>query len=385
MDMLAMTPPMGWNTWNTFGKQINEKVIFETADAMVRTGLRDAGYEYLVIDDAWQAPERGADGRLRADPEKFPNGMKAVADYVHGKGLKFGIYSCAGNVTCMGLPGSFDHEFDDARTFAEYGADFLKYDFCFVPQHVHGPLLYRRMGLALKATGREILFSACNWGYDGVETWARSAGAHMYRSTGDISDNFRSMADIARSQLGKLPYSGPGCFNDVDMLVCGMHNAGNVAMGGMTDPEYLFHFALWCVLGSPLMVGCDVRAMDEATLRTLTNGELLRISQDAEARPLYRITGNHADERMRDGTLFGFRHLAGGEFLLAAFNFTDKPLSLWDGSVYFHDIGLPAASGYGLRMTDVMTGGDLGVKAEFFTIPLGGHDFRLYRCALAPL
>ncbi|MBE6597807.1 MAG: glycoside hydrolase family 27 protein, partial [Ruminococcaceae bacterium] len=190
--MLAQTPPMGWNSWNTFGENINEQVIRETADAIVEKGLRDAGYEYVVIDDCWAMRDRDENGRLVPDPVKFPSGMKALSDYVHSKGLKFGIYSCAGYRTCADYPGSFDHEFEDAQTFADWGVDFLKYDYCNKPKLANGPILYNRMSMALKATGREILFSACNWGSDEVHKWIRSTGTHMYRSTPDILDNPQS-------------------------------------------------------------------------------------------------------------------------------------------------------------------------------------------------
>ena len=239
--MLAQKPPMGWNSWNTFGPNINEKVVRDTADAFITKGLKDAGYEYVVIDDCWSLRDRGTDGRIVPDPEKFPSGMKALADYIHSKGLKFGMYSCAGTRTCAGYPGSFDYEFIDAKTFAEWGVDFLKYDFCYKPSLANGPILYNRMGMALKASGREILFSACNWGSDEVEKWIRSTGAHMYRSTGDINDTFDSFKNIAMSQVDKLTYSAPGCFNDIDMLICGMHGKGNVANGGCTDIEYRTH------------------------------------------------------------------------------------------------------------------------------------------------
>ena len=162
--MIKNTPPMGWNSWNTFGADINEQLIKDTADKMAESGLLTAGYTYLVIDDCWSKKERDENGRLVADPEKFPNGMKAVADYVHSKGLKFGMYSCAGNLTCAGYPGSFEHEFTDAETFASWGVDFLKYDYCYHSNIIHGKYLYRRMGTALKNCGRDILFSACSWG-----------------------------------------------------------------------------------------------------------------------------------------------------------------------------------------------------------------------------
>ena len=161
--MVVKTPPMGWNSWNTFGDRIDEQMIMEMADAMVSTGLKEAGYEYLVIDDCWSEKKRDRNGRLVADHVKFPHGMKYVADYVHGKGLKFGMYSCAGNLTCAGYPGSYEHEFTDAETFASWDVDFLKYDYCYHSPIVPGKYLYRRMGLALENTGRDILFSACSW------------------------------------------------------------------------------------------------------------------------------------------------------------------------------------------------------------------------------
>ena len=378
--MLAKTPPMGWNSWNTFAEKISEDLLMETADAMVETGLRDAGYEYVVIDDCWSLRERGKDGRIVADPAKFPHGMKYLADYIHSKGLKFGMYSCAGTRTCAGYPSSFDHEFGDARMFAEFGVDFLKYDFCNKPKHADGPNLYHRMGLALKSSGREILFSACNWGSDKVEEWIRSTGAQMYRSTGDITDNFRSMSDIAKSQLNKLAFSGPGCYNDMDMLVVGMHNKGNVATGGMTDGEYLFHFALWCAMQSPLMIGCDVRSMSAATLETLTHPELLRINQDGEARPLFPVTGHGWPNEATD--FVGFKHLAGGEFLLCAFNFAEKDRLL---NVEFFDLGLPVSSGRGLALRDVITGEDIGVKSDYMRVSAPGHGFKMYRGKLVDL
>jgi alpha-galactosidase len=231
------------------------------------------------------------------------------------------------------------------------------------------------MSLALKASGREILFSACNWGSDEVETWIRSTGAHMYRSTGDIIDNFQSMSDIARSQIAKLPYAGPGCFNDIDMLVCGMHNKGNVASGGMTDDEYLFHFALWCVMQSPLMIGCDVRNMDDTTLKTLTNKALIRINQDEEARPAFQISRQEVKSNFT-----GFKHLANTEFLLFSFNFEESPADIW---VNFFDFGLPVSSGLGLNLTDVITGGNIGTVRDLYNFRLPAHGFKIYRGTLS--
>ena len=280
--MLAQTPPMGWNSWNTFGPDISEALVRETADAFVSHGLKAAGYEYVVIDDLWEAPERDSAGRLAADPAKFPGGIKALADYVHSKGLKFGIYSCAGSHTCGVKPASYGYEEEDAQTFAEWGVDFLKYDFCYKPMGVDGRTLYERMGQALRATGRPILFSACEWGLMHPWDWASPrAGVHMWRTTGDISDSWQSMAEIGFEKQKTLErFAGPGRWNDPDMLIVGMHGKGNVARGGCTDEEYRTHFMLWCMLAAPLMIGCDVRNMDQTTLDILTAPEVVAVNQD---------------------------------------------------------------------------------------------------------
>ena len=191
--MKAPTPPMGWNSWNTFFDHINEDLIFSTADSMVEQGLLDAGYEYLIIDDCWSMKNRDKEGKLVPYPEKFPHGMKPIADYIHSKGLKFGIYSCCGVRTCAGYPGSFEHEFSDAAQFAGWGVDYLKYDNCYRPNTLTTPMLYRRMSMALRSSGRDILLAACQWGSDDVHHWIRSSGAHTFRSTIDIQDSWKSI------------------------------------------------------------------------------------------------------------------------------------------------------------------------------------------------
>ena len=190
--MVQYTPPMGWNTWNAFGDEINEQVVLDAAGGLVQSGLAAAGYRYVVIDDCWSMPERDSAGELMANPEKFPHGMRALADAIHGMGLLFGMYSCAGNLTCAGLPGSFDNEFRDARRFAEWGVDFLKYDDCYHTPVLQAKYHYRRMGLALANCGRDILFSACSWGTEETQEWIRSTGAQMWRSTGDIWDSWET-------------------------------------------------------------------------------------------------------------------------------------------------------------------------------------------------
>ena len=371
--MLAKRPPMGWNSWNTFGRDINENLIKETADIMVEQGYLAAGYEYLVIDDCWSKMERDENGRLVADPEKFPSGMKAVADYVHSKGLKFGMYSCAGVRTCAGYPSSYDHEYVDAQTFADWGVDFLKYDFCNFPETGDCKGRYLQMSMALKATGREILFSACNWGTHEPWKWMSSIGAHMYRSTGDIQDNYQSFKNIALSQVDNLCMSGPGSFNDPDMLVVGMYGKGNVGFGGCTDEEYRTHFALWCLFGVPLMMGCDIRNVNETSKALMLNKELIAIDQDEECRP------PHLVNRLGDDHYFFMRHLSNNEFVLAYFNFGDENGPTWLYSGAFADLGLPYGCGYGLELTDVFTGENLGVKRDYFLPSVNAHGCKMYK------
>lgn len=373
--MLVQKPPMGWNSWNTFGNDISEELLMQTADAIVSTGLKDCGYEYVVIDDCWALMERDKDGKLVADPAKFPHGMKYLADYIHSKGLKFGMYSCAGTKTCAGYPSSFDHEFVDAQTFADFGVDYLKYDFCYKPAYVNGPLLYHRMGIALKATGRDILFSACNWGSDNVGQWIRSTGAHMYRSTGDINDSPTSFRDIAMSQLPLLGYSAPGCFNDIDMLICGMYGKGNVAFGGCNDEEYKMHFALWCMMASPLMIGCDVRNMTKETHELLCNKALIEINQDPEVRPAFPIGGNISND------LALFRHMADNAYTLAIFNFNEHDIRK---SIELYDIGISNHTGYGLELEEIFTGEKLTVRENFFA-NLKSHTCKVYKAKVVKL
>jgi alpha-galactosidase len=268
---LAPTPPMGWNSWNKFGCDIDEELIRETADAMVSSGMKRAGYEYVNIDDCWMAPQRDAEGRLQTDPVRFPSGIKAVADYVHAHGLKLGIYSSAGTRTCQGLPASLDHETTDAASFAEWGVDLLKYDNC---NNQGRPALerYTAMADALAATGRDIVYSICEWGANKPWEWAAEVGGHYWRTTGDISDRWGSMVSILDQQVGLEAYSGPNAWNDPDML--------EVGNGGMTTEEYRAHMSLWSVLNAPLIAGNDLRSMDETTRAMLTDRDVLAVNQD---------------------------------------------------------------------------------------------------------
>ena len=369
--MYPKTPPMGFNTWNTFGERISDDMIRQTADAMVEKGLRDAGYEYLVIDDCWSERQRDpATDKIVPSTVKFPNGMKAVSDYVHSKGLKFGMYSCAGVRTCADYPGSYDHEFLDAKTFAEYGADFLKYDFCYKPNYADGPMLYRRMSMALQSCGRDILLSACNWGCDNVHDWIRSSGAGMFRSTGDINDSFVSFRDIFLSQLKHTGQNASGCFNDIDMLTVGMRNRGNVATTGCSDLEYRTEFALWCMFGAPLMLGCDVRSMDETTQKLVTNANLLRINQDELCRPMF-IAHEECDN-LRNVYA---RLLSDHEIAILFTNLTDDPYGSW---MTPDMIGLPVSAGKGLKLKNAFTDEDVGIVKDYIRVPLEAHDCAVF-------
>lgn len=276
-EQLAPTPPMGWNSWNKFGCDVSEAMIMEMADAMVESGMKDAGYEYIVIDDCWQV-DRAENGEIIADPDRFPSGMKALADYVHEKGLKFGLYSDAGSATCQGRPGSRGHQFQDARTYAAWGVDYLKYDWC-NNEGQNSKAAYMTMRDALIAAGRPVVFSICEWGSTKPWEWGKGIG-HLWRSTGDISDIFKGkinwgglgVLDIIDLQVDLWRYAGPGHWNDPDML--------EVGNGGMTYDEYVTHFSMWCMLAAPLMAGNDLRTMDKETISILTNTEAIAINQD---------------------------------------------------------------------------------------------------------
>jgi alpha-galactosidase len=278
---LAPTPPMGFNTWNTFQTKINEDMLKEMVVVYVSSGMRDAGYQYFVLDDGWMAMERDQNGNLVADPVKFPHGMKAFADYVHAKGLKFGIYNCAGTKTCAGYPGTRSHEYEDARLYASWGVDFLKYDWCNTDS-LNAPEAYKTMSAALRATGRPIVFSICEWGDHKPWLWAAGVG-ELYRSTGDISASFnirksvgdwtpQSVISILDLQEAIRQYNGPNHWNDPDMLEVG---------NGMSYDEDKAHFSLWCMLAAPLAAGNDLRKMSAQTRGILTNAELIAVDQDS--------------------------------------------------------------------------------------------------------
>jgi alpha-galactosidase len=331
---LALTPPMGFNNWNAFGCDVSEKLIKETADLFVSSGLKAAGYQYVNIDDCWMTHERDPHtGRLVPDPVKFPSGIDGTADYVHARGLKLGIYEDAGTATCAGYPGSLGHETIDAQTFADWGVDYLKYDNCnnAGSTNPEGYIArYKAMGDALAATGRPIVYSICEWGVSAPWTWAPEVG-NLWRTTGDITDSWSSVKSIINQNKTLHPYARPGAFNDPDML--------EVGNGGMTDVEYRTHFALWAMMAAPLLIGTDLRRATPATMAILTNTELIAIDQDPLGRQARPITD-------ADGLTVFAKPLAGGDVAVALYNETDAPASIRTDA---RSAGLPEAAGYLVR------------------------------------
>ncbi len=279
-DNLALTPPMGWNSWNHFACEINEKIIRETADAMVSTGMKDAGYLYINIDDCWHG-ERDSLGFIHPDSSRFPSGMKALSDYIHSKGLKFGIYSDAGWKTCGGKPGSRGYEYQDALQYAKWGVDYLKYDWCNT-EGLKAEGAYLTMRNALYAAGRPIVFSLCEWGNSKPWLWGKNVG-HLWRTTGDITNCFDCVVDhgswkswgimyILDMQEGLRTYAGPDHWNDPDMMEVG---------NGMSLNEDRAHFSMWCMLAAPLIAGNDIRKLSDGTKNILTNKEVIAVDQDS--------------------------------------------------------------------------------------------------------
>jgi alpha-galactosidase len=304
--VLAKTPPMGWNSWNHFATKIDDATVRAQADAMVLSGMRDAGYTYINIDDGWEKG-RDQDGNIVPN-EKFPD-MKALADYVHSKGLKLGIYSSPGPKTCAGYEGSYKHEEQDAASYAKWGIDYLKYDWCSageVPElkaDMKGT--YKKMADALKRTGRPIVLSLCQYGYQNVWQWGAEVGGNLWRTTGDIEDKYTSMAYIGFGQNGLEQYAGPGHWNDPDML--------EVGNGGMSTDEYRTHMSLWAILAAPLLAGNDLTKMDASTIELLTNREVIAIDQD----PL----GKQGRRIWQEGPLEVWaKDLQGGDMAVGFFN-----------------------------------------------------------------
>ena len=382
--MVVNVPPMGWNSWNTFNKNINEQLIRDTADKMVSEGLLDCGYEYLVIDDCWARRSR-VDGKLVADPEKFPNGIKAVADYVHSKGLKFGIYSCAGMLTCAGYPSSYDHEFVDAATFAEWGVDFLKYDYCYKPQTVSGDVLYKRMGAALANCGRDILFSACTWGTDETKKWIKTTGAHMWRYSGDIENCWNSLKDISMRPNSSIKYSAPNCFCDLDMMTVGMKSDNGKNMTGCTEDEFRLEFSLWAMLGAPLMMGCDVRNLDDSARSILMNRDVIAIDRDPACNQAFPLIGKnrYEDDYKREKVVYA-RLLENGDYAIGIFNLSDEDFFSF-GLVQLDTLGLNEGSGKTLLMRELWTGETVKAENGVYGSNVPPHSCKLFRCKVVDI
>lgn len=327
---LARTPPMGWNSWNKFGCNVSEALIKEAADAVVSSGMKDAGYQYVVIDDCWQV-KRDDSGNIIADSDRFPGGIKAVADYVHSKGLKFGIYSDAGTGTCQNRPGSRGYEFQDARQYAAWGVDYLKYDWC-----NHGTqnseASYSIMRDALAKSGRPIVFSLCEWGSTKPWLWAKDVG-NLWRSTGDISDLWDAggkkddglgVVQILDLLDGTESYAGPGHWNDPDML--------EVGNGGMTTTEYRAHFSMWAILAAPLMAGNDLHSMSSDIHDILTNKEVIAVDQDPMGKQGHRV------KRSSDGAEVWSKQMSDGGRAVALLN---RGASETKITVDWTDLGYP--------------------------------------------
>lgn len=359
---LAKTPPMGWNSWNKFGCRVDASMIREMADTLVSSGMRDARYVYVNIDDCWQAEKRASNGTIQADPKRFPD-MKGLADYVHGKGLKLGIYSSPGPRTCAGFEGSYGHEEQDARQFAAWGIDLLKYDWCSAGKFYSESemrAVYWKMGGALQATGRPILYSLCQYGLAGVEKWGPLVGGNSWRSTTDIGDNWKSIEQIGFvEQVGKAAFSGPGRWNDPDML--------EVGNGGMSATEYRTHFSLWALLAAPLLAGNDIRTMPAETRAVLLNRDVIAVDQDA--------LGRQADRRWKEGDAEVWsRPLADGSWAVGVFNRNDKPRTV---RFEWTEAGLP---GRPLAARDLWSGAELqGELSGEYSGEIAGHGVVLLR------
>jgi alpha-galactosidase len=357
---LAMTPPMGWNSWNHFDSAIDDATVREIADAMVASGMAAAGYEYVVIDDGWQGG-RDAEGNIFPN-EKFPD-MKALADYVHSLGLKLGIYSSPGHTSCGGYIGSYGYEFEDAKTFAKWGIDYLKYDWCGA-QLIYGfdrdnmQASYQIMGNALLESGRPIVYSVCQYGREDVWEWAVEVGGNLWRTTGDINDNWDRIEEIGFDQYKLHEYAKPGHWNDPDML--------EVGNGNLTVDENKTHFTLWCMLAAPLMAGNDLRSMSPETIAILTNPELIAINQDALGKQAQRLSAE-------DGIEVYTKPLSSGELAVAIFNRNDTATEV---SIDWTDLGWDTKPG---SVVNVWPGERLPTEDDGVSFTLPTHGVVLLR------
>ncbi|PYV66188.1 MAG: alpha-galactosidase [Acidobacteria bacterium] len=362
---LALTPPMGWNTWNKFACNVSDELVRGMADAMVKSGMKDAGYQYVVIDDCWQV-SRDANGTIVVDSQRFPNGMKAVADYVHSVGLKFGIYSDAGTMTCQKRPAGLGHEYQDARTYASWGVDYLKYDWCNTLPGQDARSSYANIRQALDASGRPIVLSICEWGKAQPWLWGKEVGGNLWRTTDDIQDRWagkkewspgnccnNGMLDIVDANAELYSHAGPGHWNDPDML--------EVGNGGMTTTEYRSHFSLWALMAAPLIAGNDLRSMTPEIHDILTNKEVIAIDQDPLGRQGRRV--------WKDGDLeIWSKQLQDGSRAVILLN---RGASSHDITMTWEQIGYPAHLGATVR--DLWAHKNLGKFAEKYSAAVESH------------
>jgi len=349
---LVRTPPMGWNSWNKFRGKVDDASVRGMADAMVSSGMKDAGYVYINIDDTWEG-ERDEKGNIQSN-KKFPD-MKALADYVHSKGLKLGIYSSPGPNTCAGYEGSYGHEEQDARTYAAWGIDYLKYDWCgarnlYTDEEMQA--VYQKMGDALLATGRPIVYSLCQYGRNEVWKWGADVGGNLWRTTGDIGDRWESMSRIGFSQDEHAPYAGPGHWNDPDML--------EIGNGGMTDTEYKTHMSLWSILAAPLIAGNDLRSMTPSIHDILTNREVIAVNQDPEGKQGRRLSKSGDQE-------IWVRQLTKGAQAVALFNRADDEAKI---TIRWSDLGFKKAPGH---VRDLWAHSDLKAQDTEYSTKVPGH------------
>ncbi|MFB7600605.1 NPCBM/NEW2 domain-containing protein [Streptomyces sp. NPDC056160] len=352
---LVDTPPMGFNNWNSTNcrPEFNEDMVKGMADLFVAKGLKDAGYQYINLDDCWAKSQRDANGKLVPDPVRFPHGIKAVADYVHSNGLKLGIYTSAGTHTCsnLGFPGALGHEYSDAQQFADWGVDYLKYDNC-SKQGVDAKQRYTTMADALKATGRPIVYSICEWGSNKPWLWAKGVG-DLWRTTSDISDNWGSMLSIMKQNLPLDQYAGPGHWNDPDML--------EVGNGGMTATEYRTHFSMWSIMAAPLLIGTDLPKADDATYQILENKDVIAVDQDTLGKQ-GRVLSSEG------GRWVVVKEMADGSRAIALFNESNTAQRI---STTAEAAGLP--KGHAYRVRDLWQHRDYDSAGTFAaTVPAHG-------------
>ena len=356
---LAKTPPMGWNSWNKFAGRVDDAAVRSMADAMATNGMKDAGYQYINIDDTWEA-SRDPQGNITTN-KKFPD-MKTLADYVHSKGLKIGIYSSPGPNTCAGYEGSYGHEEQDARTYAAWGIDYLKYDWCdarniYTDQEMQA--VYQEMGEALLKSGRPILYSLCQYGRDDVWKWGSEVGGNAWRTTGDIRDTWDSMTKIGFSQAELAAWAAPGHWNDPDML--------EIGNGGMTDDEYRTHMSLWSILAAPLLAGNDLRNMTPTILEILTNREVIAVDQDKDGKQGRRIAKSGDQE-------VWVRPLSGGAHAIGLFNRGDAPAKI---TAKWSDLGLKAHA----HARDLWAHSDLKLDGAEYSVTVPAHGVVMLRIA----